>query len=156
MKTTYIDGKPVIVEGPHDSTTSQGTQEAQGKKRKPLFCPRKQRKSTTSYPKVHLTMKKRKKGSEDFEEEPMEKDAPQKKASIEEECFEVEATEKDAAQNKASIKEEGSEEEKMDANLTAWDTAFFGSVQEKEYSYEEENDDADVVDSAKSKNQPNQ
>ena len=42
----------------------------------------------------------------------MEKDAPQKKASIEEECFEVEATEKDAAQNKASIEEEGSEEEK--------------------------------------------
>ena len=110
MKTTVVDDKVVVVEGPHDSTTSQGTQEAQGIKKRPLFRPRKKKKSTTSYPKVHLTLK-HKKGSEDFEEEPMEKDAPQKKASIEEECFEVEATEKDAAQNKASIEEEGFEVE---------------------------------------------
>ena len=75
MKTTVVDDKVVIVEGPHDSTTSQGTQEAQGIKKRPRFCPRKKKKSTT--PKLHLTMNKRKNASveeEGFEEEAMEKD----------------------------------------------------------------------------------
>ena len=89
MKTTVVDNKVVIVEGPHDSTTSQGTQEAQGIKKRPRFCPRKKKKSTT--PKLHLTMNKRKNASveeEGFEEEATEKDAAKKKASIEEEAFE--------------------------------------------------------------------
>ena len=86
MKTTVVDDKAVIVEGPHDSTTSQGTQEAQGEKKKPRFFPRKKKKSTTSNPKVHLTLK-RKKGSENVEEE-----AKKVSELCEEEGFEEEAT----------------------------------------------------------------
>ena len=98
IQTTFIDGKLVVL-GDNQTSASQGTQEAKGKKRKPRFFPRKHKKSTTSNPKVHLTMKKRKKGSENFEEEGFEeeateKDIASKKVSelCEEEGFEVEAT----------------------------------------------------------------
>ena len=73
-----------------------------------------------------------------------------KKASIEEEGFEEEPTEKDAAKKKASIEKEGFEEGETDAKMTAWDTAFFGSVAPNKDSIEEENTDADVVVNTKS------
>ena len=140
-----------------------------GKRKKTGFLPRKKKKSTTSNPKVHLTLK-RKKGSKDFKEE-----------DFEEEDFEEEATEKDIASKKVSelceeegfeaevvsipkvhltlkskkglevIEEEGFEEEAMekdtasDAKLTEWDTVFFRRVEDNEYSYEEEARDVDVV-----------
>ena len=62
MKTTVIDNKIVIVKIPHESTTSQGTQAAQGKKKKPRFLPRKKKKPT---PKVYLTMKHKKASMEE-------------------------------------------------------------------------------------------
>ena len=164
MKTTVVDDKVVIVEGPHDSTTSQGTQEAKRKKKKPRFLPRKKKKSTTSNPKVHLTLK-RKKGSENFEEEGFEeeateKDIASKKVSelCEEEGFEEEATSipkvhltLKSKKGSEVIEEEGFEEEAMekdtasDAKVTEWDTVFFGMVKDNEYSYEEEAGDVDVV-----------
>ena len=162
MKTTVVDDKVVIVEGPHDSTTSQGTQEAQGKKRKPRFFPRKQKKSTTSNPKVHLTMKKRKKGSENVEEE-----AKKVSELCEEEGFEEEATfipkvhlTLKSKKGSEVIEEEASEEEAMekdtasDAKLTEWGTVFFGRVKDNECSYDEEARDVDVV--VKCNNQPNE
>ena len=152
MKTTVVDDKVVVVEGPHDSTTSQGTQEAQGKKKKPRFFPRKKKKSTTSNPKVNLTLK-RKKGSENVEEE-----AKKVSELCEEEGFEEEATfipkvhlTFKSKKGSEVIEEEASEEEAMeketasDAKLAHLDTVFFGSVRQNEYSIEEEADDVDVV-----------
>ena len=80
----------------------------------------------------------------------MENNAAKKKASIEEEGFEVEATDKDAAKKKASIEEESFEEKKTDAKITAWETAFLGSVAPNKHSIEEENTVADVVVGTKS------
>ena len=135
IQTTFIDGKLVVL-GDNQTSASQGTQEAQGKKRKPRFFPRKHKKSTTSNPKVHLTMKKRKKGSENVEEE-----AKKVSELCEEEGFEEEATfipkvhlTLKSKKGSEVIEEEASEEEAMekdtasDAKLTHLDTVFFGSV----------------------------
>ena len=137
MKTTVVDGEIVMVEGPHESTTRQGTQEAQGITKRPRFLPKKKKRKKTTTPKVKLSMNKR------------------SKASVEEEGFEELAFEKDAAKKKASIEEEASEEEAMEndtpSKLQQLDMAFFGNVAPNEYSIEEEAGDVDVVvDSAKS------
>ena len=138
MKTTVVDDKVVIVEGPHESTTSQGTQAAQGKKKKPRFLPKKKKQSSTTQ--IHLPLKC-KKGPEDCEEDAKEKERANTTP------MQLDTNKKGSEVSE----EETKEEERTDATLMQLDSTFFDNVNQNKYSIEDGSDyekEAGVVSAA--------